>query len=122
MPVDVSAEEPRKYLLRVENPFSFSAPLSFVSDSYLGRHEQRTALILGIYFGLAGLAAAWMFRAGLLALVPESIDVPVTPDVRVLVFAFVLTVAAAESAILQDRETEALGHLEAAPPGSGSAP
>jgi two-component system, sensor histidine kinase LadS len=57
MPIQVSAEEPRKYILRVENPHSFSAPLSFVSESYLGRHEQRTSLILGIYFGLAGLAA-----------------------------------------------------------------
>ena len=56
LPVNVSAEEPRKYLLRIENPHSFSAPLSFVSESYLSRHEQRTSLILGIYFGLAGLA------------------------------------------------------------------
>ena len=56
LPVVVSAEEPRKYLLRVENPHSYSAPLSFVSESYLSRHEQRTSLILGIYFGLAGLA------------------------------------------------------------------
>jgi GGDEF domain-containing protein len=56
LPVVVSAEEPRNYLLRVENPHSYSAPLSFVSESYLSRHEQRTSLILGIYFGLAGLA------------------------------------------------------------------
>lgn len=56
LPVLVSAEEPRKYLLRVDNPHSFSAPLSFVSESYVSRHEQRTSLILGIYFGLAGLA------------------------------------------------------------------
>jgi GGDEF domain-containing protein len=56
LPVVVSAEEPRSYLLRVENPHSYSAPLSFVSESYLSRHEQRTSLILGIYFGLAGLA------------------------------------------------------------------
>ena len=56
LPIVVSAEEPRKYLLRVENPHSFSAPLSFVSESYLSRHEQRTSLILGIFFGLAGLA------------------------------------------------------------------
>jgi two-component system, sensor histidine kinase LadS len=56
LPLAVSAEEPRKYLLRIENPHSFSAPLSFVSESYLSRHEQRTSLILGIYFGLAGLA------------------------------------------------------------------
>jgi two-component system, sensor histidine kinase LadS len=58
LPVAVSAEEPRAYLLRVENPHSFSAPLTFVSDSYLGSNEQRTSLILGIYFGLAGLAVA----------------------------------------------------------------
>jgi two-component system, sensor histidine kinase LadS len=57
LPVVVSAEEPRKYILRVENPHSFSAPLTFVSESYLSRNEQRTSLILGIYFGLAGLAA-----------------------------------------------------------------
>jgi len=56
LPVNVSAEVPRKYLLRIENPHSFSAPLSFVSESYLGQREQRTSLILGIYFGLAGLA------------------------------------------------------------------
>lgn len=57
LPIAVSAEEPRHYLLRVENPHSFGAPLSFVSESYLSRHEQRTSLILGMYFGLAGLAA-----------------------------------------------------------------
>ena len=58
LPIAVSAEEPRGYLLRVENPHSFSAPLSFVSDGYLWPREQRTSLVLGIYFGLAGLAAA----------------------------------------------------------------
>lgn len=57
LPVAVSAEEPRGYLLKVENGHSFSAPVGFVSESYLSRHEQRTSLILGIYFGLAGLAA-----------------------------------------------------------------
>ena len=44
--------------------------------------------------GLAGLVAAWIFRAGLLTLIPETIHVPVAPDVRVLGFAFVLTIAA----------------------------
>jgi GGDEF domain-containing protein len=57
LPLSVSAEEPRHYLVKVENGHSFSAPLSFVSESYLSRHEQRTSLILGLYFGLAGLAA-----------------------------------------------------------------
>jgi two-component system, sensor histidine kinase LadS len=56
LPVKVSAEVPHKFLLRIENPHSFSAPLLFVSESHLGRREQRTSMILGIYFGLAGLA------------------------------------------------------------------
>ena len=56
LPIAVTAEEPRSYLVRVENPHSFSAPLTFVSDSYLGHREQKTSLVLGIYFGLAGLA------------------------------------------------------------------
>lgn len=56
LPVVVSAEVPRKFLLRIENAHSFSAPLAFVSESYLYRSEQRVSLILGIYFGLAGLA------------------------------------------------------------------
>ncbi len=56
MPVRVSAEEPQAYLLRIENPHSFGAPFSFVSESYVSHHEQRVSLILGIYFGLAGLA------------------------------------------------------------------
>jgi len=56
LPVLVSAERPRSYLLRIENPHGFSAPLSFVSESHLSRTEQRVSLILGIYFGLAGLA------------------------------------------------------------------
>lgn len=56
LPVNVSAEEPRRYLVRIENAHSFSAPLQFVSESHLSRSEQRISLILGIYFGLAGLA------------------------------------------------------------------
>ncbi|MBA2672283.1 7TM diverse intracellular signaling domain-containing protein [Ramlibacter sp.] len=58
LPLEVSAEQPRAYLLRVENAHNFGAPLSFVSESYVSQHEQRTSLVLGIYFGLAGLAAA----------------------------------------------------------------
>jgi predicted permease len=52
------------------------------------------SMVIAFLGGLAGLAAAWMLRAGLLALVPETIHLPVTPDVRVLGFAFALTVAA----------------------------
>lgn len=57
LPVQLSAEVPTKYLVRIENPNGFSTPLCFVSESYLSRTEQRVSLILGIYFGLAGLAA-----------------------------------------------------------------
>jgi predicted permease len=52
------------------------------------------SMVVAFLGGIGSLAAAWMLRAGLLALVPERIHVPVTADVRVLGFAFVLTVAA----------------------------
>jgi predicted permease len=52
------------------------------------------SMVLAFLGGFAGLAAAWMLRAGLLALVPETIHLPVAPDVRILGFAFALTVAA----------------------------
>lgn len=48
----------QEYLLRVENTHSFSAPIEFVTESHLLREEQQTSVILGIYFGLAGLAVA----------------------------------------------------------------
>jgi GGDEF domain-containing protein len=58
LPLNISAEVPRTYLLRVENAHSFSAPLTFVSEGHVSRVGQLTSLILGIYFGLAGLAVA----------------------------------------------------------------
>jgi len=58
LPLQVSAAAPRQYLLRVENPHSFSAPLAFVSEGALNWREQRVSLVLGIYFGLAALTAA----------------------------------------------------------------
>jgi GGDEF domain-containing protein len=57
LPLTISSEQPQQHLLRVENPFAFGVPLSFVSESRLSLYEQRTSLVLGIYFGLAGLAA-----------------------------------------------------------------
>ncbi len=57
LPIAVSAAVPTNYLLRLENGHKFSAPLQFVSESYLNHSEQRVSLILGIFFGLAGLAA-----------------------------------------------------------------
>lgn len=57
MPIAVSAEAPGSYLLKLENGHSMSAPVRFISESSLSRSEQRVSLILGIFFGLAGLAA-----------------------------------------------------------------
>jgi len=57
LPIALSAEVPSNYLLRLENGHPFSAPLQFISESRLSRSEQRVSLILGIFFGLTGLAA-----------------------------------------------------------------
>ncbi len=58
LPIALSAEAPTKYLLRLENGQAFSAPLQFISEGRLSHSEQRVSLILGIFFGLTGLAAA----------------------------------------------------------------
>jgi GGDEF domain-containing protein len=57
LPIAVSAEVPSSYLLRLENGHSFGVSLRFLSESHLNYSEQRMSLILGIFFGLAGLAA-----------------------------------------------------------------
>lgn len=57
LPLVVSAEEPKKYFVRIENTRALAAPLRFVSESHHSRNDQQTSLVLGIYFGLAGLAA-----------------------------------------------------------------
>ncbi|MDO9403600.1 MAG: 7TM diverse intracellular signaling domain-containing protein [Polaromonas sp.] len=57
MPIALSAEQPTRYLLRLENAHAFSIPLQFISESRLSYAEQRVSLILGIFFGLIGLAA-----------------------------------------------------------------
>lgn len=56
LPVSVSAESPRQHLLKVENPHSFSAPLQFISESWLNRDTQQVSLMLGMFFGLAALS------------------------------------------------------------------
>ncbi|WP_309682832.1 7TM diverse intracellular signaling domain-containing protein [Polaromonas sp.] len=57
LPIDLSAEVPTRYLLRLENGHAESAPLRFISEGRLSYTEQRVSLILGIFFGLTGLAA-----------------------------------------------------------------
>lgn len=57
MPIKVSAEVPQRFLVRIENSRPIIAPLEFISEAYLSRTEQRSSLLLlGIFFGLAGLA------------------------------------------------------------------
>jgi two-component system, sensor histidine kinase LadS len=51
LPLAGIGRQPRTFMLRVENGHSFSAPLQFVSESYLSRSEQGTSLVLGMYFG-----------------------------------------------------------------------
>jgi GGDEF domain-containing protein len=48
----------QQYLLQIDNSHSFGAPIQFVSESYLLRDAQQSSVVLGIYFGLAGLAVA----------------------------------------------------------------
>lgn len=57
LPIEVSAEVPTQYLLRLENNHAISAPLRFISEARLSNSEQQVSLILGIFFGLTGLAA-----------------------------------------------------------------
>lgn len=56
LPLARASDQPRTYLVRVENSHGYSAPLQFVSDSHQSYEEQRVSLLLGIYFGLAALA------------------------------------------------------------------
>jgi putative ABC transport system permease protein len=50
--------------------------------------------VLALLGGIAGLAAAYLLRAGLLRLVSESIVLTAAPDARVLAFVFALTLLA----------------------------
>lgn len=50
------------------------------------------SIMIALTGGVAGLAAAWVLRRGLLLLTSDTIRLPETADVRVLVFAFALTI------------------------------
>jgi predicted permease len=52
------------------------------------------SMVVACLGGIAGLGAAWILRAGLLRLVSDTIYLQVTPDVRILGFAFALTLVA----------------------------
>ena len=51
--VQFNAEEPTRYLLRIENAQGFSAPLRFITQRRALLGEQQTSLFLGFYFGIA---------------------------------------------------------------------
>lgn len=57
LPVTVSAESPLQYFMKIENARAFHAEPTFVSDSTFTQREHRASLLLGMYFGLACLAA-----------------------------------------------------------------
>jgi len=58
LPLSLRPDAARRYLVRIENPHSFSASLELVHLQHAGPAEQRSSFLLGVYFGLAGLAAA----------------------------------------------------------------
>ena len=55
LPLATRAGGTRTLYVRVENNHSFSAPIQFVSDGHHSLAQQRSTLLLGIYFGLAAL-------------------------------------------------------------------
>ena len=56
LPLATRSGGTRTWYVRVENSHHFSAPLQFVTESHQSIGEQRSSLLLGIYFGLASLA------------------------------------------------------------------
>lgn len=65
LPVAAARDAPRRFLLRIENPHSFSAPMTLVDRGFVGHEEQRDSFFLGAYFGLAALAAVVALLSGL---------------------------------------------------------
>ncbi len=56
LPLATRSGGTRTWYVRVENSHHYSAPLQFVTESYQSIGEQRSSLLLGMYFGLASLA------------------------------------------------------------------
>lgn len=52
------------------------------------------SMVIALAGGIAGLAAAWLMRAGLLSLVSNTIHLPLNAEPSVLAFAFGLTIVA----------------------------
>lgn len=64
------------------------------SRGRLIRQMLTESMVIAIFGGMAGLAAAWLLRAGLIWLVSSEVHLEAEPDVRVLGFVFVLTLVA----------------------------
>lgn len=68
LPLAISAAEPTRYMLRVQASDGLSAPIEFVSESWLTWEQQRMSLLYGGYFGLLAmgaifaLASSWALR------------------------------------------------------------
>lgn len=60
----------------------------------LTRQLLTESMLLAAIGGVAGFATVWIVRAALLSLTSSAIELPTTPDARVLAFAFSLTIAA----------------------------
>ncbi len=53
LPLKFAPDDTTQYLLQIENPQGFSAPLRFVTTRHELRDEQKISLFLGFYFGMA---------------------------------------------------------------------
>jgi GGDEF domain-containing protein len=64
LPLALTPASSQQFFVKLENAHSFGAPLVFTSERELLRQEQLTSLILGLYFGLAGLSVALALASG----------------------------------------------------------
>jgi two-component system, sensor histidine kinase LadS len=59
LPIAVTAEDATRYMVAIQHNTTFNVPLQFISESHLSNREQRINLLLGVFFGLAILVAAY---------------------------------------------------------------
>lgn len=59
LPLQVSAADMGRYVLRIEASSSFSTPIEFVSESGLSSEQQHISLLHGVYFGLLTMVAVF---------------------------------------------------------------
>jgi diguanylate cyclase (GGDEF)-like protein len=64
LPLTISAAEPTRYMLRIQSSDGLSAPVEFVSESWLTWEQQRMSLLYGGYFGLLVMGAVFALTTG----------------------------------------------------------